>query len=122
MGVERFLMEIEAQEVPCEKPDYVKIYFASMSDDAKKFIAKTCYDLRLNGVGCEQDLMGRAFRAQMKYAGKAQSSVTTSSPPARSRSRRWMTAPRQRLPSLISLNIVRTIFDKKEGKYKCLNQ
>ena len=71
MGVERFLMEVEAQEVPLDKPDYVKIYFASMSDDAKKFIGKTCYDLRLNGVGCEQDLMGRAFRAQMKYAGKA---------------------------------------------------
>ena len=71
MGVERFLMEVEAQEIPLTKPDYVKIYFASMSDDAKKFIGKTCYDLRLNGVGCEQDLMGRAFRAQMKYAGKA---------------------------------------------------
>ena len=71
MGVERFLMEAEAQEVPFEKPDYVKIYLAGMSEAANAFVAKTCYELRTSGIGCEQDLMGRSFRAQMKYAGKA---------------------------------------------------
>ena len=71
MGVERLLMEAEAQGVNFEEPHYVKIYLAGMSDAARDFIAKACYDLRLAGVGCEQDLCGRAFRAQMKYAGKA---------------------------------------------------
>ena len=71
MGVERFLMEIEAQGVDFEKPDYVKIYLAGMSDEAKRFVTRKCYELRLAGIGCEQDLMGRSFRAQMKYAGKS---------------------------------------------------
>lgn len=71
MGVERFLMEAEAQGVKFDKPDYVKVYFAGMTDNARAFIAKKCYELRLAGIGCEQDLMGRSFRAQMKYAGKA---------------------------------------------------
>lgn len=70
MGAERFLLEAEAQGIEFEKPDYVKVYLAGMSDEAKDVVAKLCYDLRLSGVGCEQDLMGRAFRAQMKYAGK----------------------------------------------------
>lgn len=71
MGVERLLMEATAQNIEFKKPDYVKIYLAGMSDAARDFIAKKCYELRLAGVGCEQDLCNRAFRAQMKYAGKA---------------------------------------------------
>ncbi len=71
MGVERFLLEAEAQGVDLGSPNKVKIFFVSMSDNAKDKISKLCYDLRLAGVGCEQDLMGRAFRAQMKYAGKS---------------------------------------------------
>lgn len=71
MGVERFLMEAEAQGISMDKPDYVKIYLAAMSDEAKDVAMKLAYDLRLQGVGCEVDLAGRSFRAQMKYAGKA---------------------------------------------------
>ncbi|MBO4242112.1 MAG: histidine--tRNA ligase [Clostridiales bacterium] len=71
MGVERFLLEAEAQGVDLGSPNKVKIFFVSMSDNAKDSISKLCYDLRLQGIGCEQDLMGRAFRAQMKYAGKS---------------------------------------------------
>ena len=71
MGEERFLLEAQAQGVVFDKPDYVKIYFAAMSDAAKDYISRLCYELRLEGIGCEQDLLGRAFRAQMKYAGKS---------------------------------------------------
>ena len=71
MGVERFLLEAEAQGVDLGNPNKVKIFFVSMSDNARDSISKLCYDLRLKGIGCEQDLMGRAFRAQMKYAGKS---------------------------------------------------
>ena len=71
MGVERFLLEADAQGIDLGKPDYVKVYFAAMSDEGRKAAARICYDLRLAGIGCEQDVAGRSFRAQMKYAGKA---------------------------------------------------
>ena len=65
MGVERLLLEAEAQGVEFTKNDSVKIYFAGMSEAANEKIAK------LEGIGCETDLMNRSFKAQMKYAGKS---------------------------------------------------
>ena len=70
MGVERLLLEAEAQGVLKEKPSYVKIYIASMSEAAKIEALKICYALRNAGIGCETDMAGRSFKAQMKYAGK----------------------------------------------------
>lgn len=71
MGAERFLMECEAQGIDIEKPNYVKVYLASLNDEVKPVISKTCLALRRAGIGCEQDLVGRSFKAQMKYANKA---------------------------------------------------
>lgn len=71
MGVERLLMEAEAQGIVFDKNDSVRIYIAGMSDAAGARVAKLCYDLRLEGIGCETDLMNRSFKAQMKYAGKS---------------------------------------------------
>ena len=70
MGVERLLLEAEAQGALTEAPSYVKLYIASMSEQAKIEALKICYGLRLNGIGCETDMAGRSFKAQMKYAGK----------------------------------------------------
>jgi histidyl-tRNA synthetase len=41
-----------------------------MSEQAKIEALKICYALRLEGIGCETDMAGRSFKAQMKYAGK----------------------------------------------------
>ena len=41
-----------------------------MSEAAKIEALKICYALRLKGIGCETDMTGRSFKAQMKYAGK----------------------------------------------------
>jgi len=70
MGVERLLLEAEAQGVLKEAPSYTRIYIASMSDAAKIEALKLCYALRLADIGCETDMAGRSFKAQMKYAGK----------------------------------------------------
>ena len=70
MGVERLLLEAEAQGVLNQAPSYVKIYLATMSEAAKIEAIKICYSLRLAGIGCETDMAGRSFKAQMKYAGK----------------------------------------------------
>ena len=70
MGAERFLLEAEAQNVMPDKPRYVRIYLCAQSPEAKTRVGRLCYELRLRGVGCEQDLADRSFRAQLKYAGK----------------------------------------------------
>ena len=70
MGVERLLIEAEAQGKLPQKPSHVKLYIAAMSEASKKAASKLCYELRLEDIGCETDLAGRSFRAQMKYAGK----------------------------------------------------
>ena len=70
MGVERLLLEAEAQGVLNQAPSYVKIYLVTMSEAAKIEALKICYSLRLAGIGCETDMAGRSFKAQMKYAGK----------------------------------------------------
>ena len=70
MGVERLLLEAEAQGVLAEAPSYTRIYIATMSEQAKIEALKICYDLRLKDIGCETDMAGRSFKAQMKYAGK----------------------------------------------------
>ena len=41
-----------------------------MSEAAKIEALKLCYGLRNAGIGCETDMAGRSFKAQMKYAGK----------------------------------------------------
>jgi histidyl-tRNA synthetase len=63
-------MEAEAQGVEFTKDENVKIYLVGMSENAGAKISQICYQLRLNGIGCERDLMNRSFKSQMKYAGK----------------------------------------------------
>ena len=70
MGVERFLMEVEAQEIVIEKKSPVLLYLASMDEKGAGYAARLAFSLRKAGVGCECDLMNRSFKAQLKYAGK----------------------------------------------------
>lgn len=71
MGVERLLLEAEAQGAIMPKPDYVKLYIATMTSDAKDKAPSICLKLREAGIGAEMDLLDRSFKAQMKYAGKS---------------------------------------------------
>jgi histidyl-tRNA synthetase len=71
MGVERFLMEIEAQGAAIDEQKKVALYIANLSEDTGVEASKFAYALRRAGIGCETDLMGRSFRAQLKYANKA---------------------------------------------------
>jgi histidyl-tRNA synthetase len=70
MGVERFLMEVDAQGIEVEPAQTVRLYIAPMSTEACVYAQTLCYSLRKAGIGCETDLMGRSFNAQLKYAGK----------------------------------------------------
>ena len=70
LGLERFMMLLEARgiELPGENP--VDLYIASMSDEANIVAAKLASQVREAGVACLFDTVGRSLKAQMKYANK----------------------------------------------------
>ncbi|MBR5975205.1 MAG: histidine--tRNA ligase [Clostridiales bacterium] len=70
MGAERFLLEMDAQGIEIEKDQKVQLYIANLSPETQIEASKLAFALRKQGIGVEIDLMGRSFRAQMKYAGK----------------------------------------------------
>jgi len=70
MGVERLLMELSAQNGVMEEVNPTKLYIAALDEVSRDFAAKLAFSLRQKGIGCQVDLMGRSFKAQMKYAGK----------------------------------------------------
>lgn len=72
MGVERFLLEADAQGIVIDKENAVQLYLANFSEETREYCQKLAYGLRRAGIGCETDVMGRSFRAQLKYAGKAE--------------------------------------------------
>ena len=70
MGVERFLMELEAQEIEIPRNPDVLLYIANMDPSGAAYAQKLAFALRKEGIGCATDLVERSFKAQLKYAGK----------------------------------------------------
>lgn len=70
LGLERFMMLLEARniELPAENP--FDLYIASMNEDANIVAAKLAAEVREAGVACLFDTVGRSLKAQMKYANK----------------------------------------------------
>jgi histidyl-tRNA synthetase len=70
MGLERILMLMEAVNAPIPNANPVKLYVASMGDDAYKKAYEIVTALRKKGVKAEVDHAGRGIKAQFKYADK----------------------------------------------------
>lgn len=70
VGLERFMMLLEARgiELPPENP--VDLYIASMNEDANIKAAELASKVREEGVACLFDTVGRSLKAQMKFANK----------------------------------------------------
>ncbi len=68
MGMERLLLVLEGKDIPL--PEKTDLYIASIGENAAVYGQKLSYRLRKSGFSCEQDLMGRSVKAQMKYADK----------------------------------------------------
>ncbi|MDO5033516.1 MAG: histidine--tRNA ligase [Eubacteriales bacterium] len=69
LGVERLLLELEAQDLlPQEdrQPDIFVASFPAFRDQAAAFT----YRLRAAGIHAESDILGRSFKAQMKHANR----------------------------------------------------
>jgi histidyl-tRNA synthetase len=70
LGVERLLMELKANDIDLPgraRRDLYLISFPSTEDLA----AVLSNRLRELGIGCDIDLVGRSFKAQMKHAGRS---------------------------------------------------
>lgn len=70
MGLERFIMLLEARNIALPGKNPIDLYIASMNDDANIVAAKLTSDLRSEGVACLFDTVGRSLKAQMKFANK----------------------------------------------------
>ena len=70
MGIERLLLLMDAQNTPFPDRKGCDIYFASMGDKANLEAARLALDLRNEGLAAQFDTVGRALKAQMKYADK----------------------------------------------------
>ena len=68
VGLERFMMLLEARgiELPPENP--VDLYIASMNPQANLKAAQLAAAVRDEGVACLFDTVGRSLKAQMKFA------------------------------------------------------
>ena len=77
MGIERILMLMEAvgANIPEEKP--VKLYVASMGEEAYKKAFAIATELRRNGIKAEFDHMQRSIKAQFKFADKIRAEFVT---------------------------------------------
>ncbi|MBI4726411.1 histidine--tRNA ligase [candidate division TA06 bacterium] len=69
-GLERYLLALKNQgaNLPQEKrPD---VYIATLGDEAVKKGNLLCSRLRQKGLICEQELLGRSLKAQLREAGR----------------------------------------------------
>ncbi len=70
LGVERLLMEMEAEGIEMPEDKGPDIFIAHMGDKAGAEAAKITYELRKKGISVSSELLGRSVKAQMKYADK----------------------------------------------------
>lgn len=70
MGLERLILTMEQQGLAFPEPAKCEVYIAPMDDAAKSAAMELAGVLRESGVRAEYDLVGRTFKAQMKYANK----------------------------------------------------
>ncbi len=70
LGVERLLMELEAQSVPLPAARPITLYLAYLGG-GEMAARSICYRLRKKGIRVDTDLMNRSLKAQMKFAGKS---------------------------------------------------
>ena len=70
LGVERLLMQLQAENVSQESGKDPLVFIASIGNDARKFASSLSCELRVAGIYSENDTMERSLKAQMKYANK----------------------------------------------------
>lgn len=70
MGLERFLLLLEAQGIDLASPNVPDLYIAPLGERARAAALKIAEDLISQDVSVSTDLMGKSVKAQMKYANR----------------------------------------------------
>lgn len=70
LGLERLIMVLENTGALKAEPERTDVYLAPLGERASERAVTLVSELRAAGVSAESDLMGRSFKAQMKYADK----------------------------------------------------
>lgn len=77
IGEERLLMTLDKENIKIPKEDLFDLYIGARGDEERKAAFKLASDLRVIGVKCEINHMGRSIKAEMKYANKIGAKFTT---------------------------------------------
>lgn len=77
MGIERLIMTLEKEGIEIPNENLFDLYIGARGDEERKFAFKLASNLRILGVKCEINHMGRSVKAEMKYANKLGAAFTT---------------------------------------------
>jgi histidyl-tRNA synthetase len=69
-GMERLFLAIEAAGHDVLEPDGADVFFASLGEDAERWVFRTVHRLRAEGLHVAHDLKGRSLKSQMKEANR----------------------------------------------------
>ncbi len=69
-GIERYLLAMKNQGVKIPEEKRLDIFIASMGNEARLKGMELCLQLRQKGYICEQELLDRSLKAQLREAGK----------------------------------------------------
>jgi histidyl-tRNA synthetase len=70
MGLERLLLNLEAEGIDIKMPKQYDVFFVTIGVEARGKAYRLVNDLRLNGFSVDMDHVGRSIKAQFKYADK----------------------------------------------------
>ena len=77
LGLERLLLTLEKEGIEIPREDLFDLYIGARGEEAEMEAFKLASKLREAGVKCEINHIGRAVKAQMKYANKIGAAFTT---------------------------------------------
>lgn len=77
MGIERLIMTLKKEGIEIPNENLFDLYIGARGDEERKFAFKLASNLRILGVKCEINHMGRSVKAEMKYANKLGAAFTT---------------------------------------------
>ena len=70
MGLERLILTMEALGLPFGEANVPDVYIAPLCDEAKDEAMLIANTLRSADISADTDLLGRSFKAQLKYVNK----------------------------------------------------
>jgi len=69
-GMERLFLAIEAAGNDLPEPPGADVFFASLGEDAERWVFRTVHRFRSEGLHVAHDLKGRSLKSQMKEANR----------------------------------------------------